>query len=98
MAATEEEEEEMNKPTDFQIMCQLIKQVQRARPPGCNERRVTTIITRPMWEAWCRAVEMPTDSVPVNDGPAEQRNSVYGSTTYVVESPRWMCVSGVLPV
>ncbi len=68
---------------DDEVMRSLIHQVSKAVPEGGSERDVLTIITRPMWEMWCRAVGNPADSLPDN-GVAGNR--VYGSYTVLIDS------------
>jgi hypothetical protein len=86
----------MNKPTDFQIMKALMDQVRKAVPLGGSERDVTTIISRPMWQAWCRAVDMPENSEPTEWLGIHKTMRVYGSRTIVVENPKWLACSGYL--
>lgn len=81
---------------DDRIMHALIGQVARAVPKGGTERDVTTIISIPMWRAWCRAVGMPEDSQPTEWGIGVESNRVYGSRTIVVENDKMIAVSGVL--
>lgn len=86
---------DMSKPTDFQVMAALVSQVARAVPKGGNERDVTTIITRPMMQAFCRATNEPEDSEPT-DWLSLATLRVYGSQTVIVESPAWRSVSLVM--
>lgn len=70
--------------TDEEIMCALIGQVSQAAQGG-SEREVRTVITRPMWNAFCRATKSPENSEPtewLGMGPTIR---VYGSETIVVE-------------
>lgn len=82
--------------SDAEIMCMLIGQVSKAVPAGGTERDVTTIISQPMWQAWCRAVGKPEDSQPTEWGTGPDHNRVYGSRTLVVDNPKMLAVSGVL--
>lgn len=82
--------------TDDDVMRALIGQVSRAVPKGGTERDVTTIISTPMWQAWCRAVGKPEDSQPTEWGMGKCSNRVYGSRTLVVDNPKMIAVSGVL--
>lgn len=78
-------------PTDEQIARRLIRQVADTVPPGENERVVTTIITRPMFDAWQRAW---------GNGAIlgkKWTSRIYGSKTIVVESPIMRSVSFVDP-
>ncbi len=68
---------------DDEVMRALMQQVAKAVPVGGSERDVLTIITRPMWEMWCRAVGNLADSLPDN-GLAGNR--VYGSYTVLIDS------------
>lgn len=50
---------------DKDVMLALIGQVAAASLLGSgSERDVTTWITRSMWNAWCRAVDIPENSEP----------------------------------
>lgn len=84
----------MSAESDDLIMVALIDQVQKAMSKDkCkNERDVTTIISRPMWRAWNRAVESPEDAEPTEWNPIECHR-VYGSKTIVVESDSMAAVS-----
>lgn len=73
----------------------LVDQVANAVPPGGNERDVTTIISRPLWRVWCRAMGHPEDSEPTEWGISPNHIHVYGSYTIVVENPKMIAVSGV---
>lgn len=81
---------------DDRIMHALIGQVARAVPKGGTEQDVVTIISTPMWQAWCRAVGKPEDSKPTTWGMGPEHNRVYGSRTIVVDNPKMIAVSGVL--
>ncbi len=81
---------------DDRIMHALIHQVARAVPAGGTDQDVTTIISTPMWAAWCRAVGKPEDSEPTEWGTGPNHNRVYGSRTLVVDHPKMLAVSGVL--
>lgn len=79
-------------PDDTAIMCALISQVQLAMPPGGIETQVRTIITRPMWDAFCRASGMKVPCMPTEwKGIGTRR--VYGSEARVVESSLMAAVS-----
>lgn len=78
--------------TDDEILRHLVHQVSRATPKGKTEAAVTTIITRPMWNAFCRAINIPEDSEPTGwIGPMSVR--VYGSNTIVVDMPEMAAIS-----
>lgn len=66
--------------TDDQILRALVGQVAKTVPKGENEHSVETIISRPMWEAFCRGAGLPEDTKP------RLGCSVYGSETRIVES------------
>ena len=74
----------MSKPTDFQVMVNLLEQVAKAVPKGGALRDVTTWITRPMWEAFQRAFL------------GKPPRTVGGSQTVIVESAAWRSVSLVM--
>ena len=77
---------------DDDILRQLIHQVAKAVPKGENETAVTTVVTRPLWNAWCRAAGIPENSEPTGwDGC--HANRIYGSKTIVVESDAMAAVS-----
>lgn len=63
-------------PLDDEVMRALIEQVSKAVPEGGSEHDVLTIITRPMWEIWCRAVGFPIGCLPLWPD-----RTVYGSVT-----------------
>ncbi len=86
------EENTMSKPTDFQIMCALVGQVQKAAQ-GRSERDVTTLISRPMWNAFCRATELKEDTSPSEWLGIHKTARVYGSKTIIIERPDFWSVS-----
>lgn len=50
-------------------MCALVEQVSTALGAQkfghpANKRDIITFVTRPMWEAFCRAGHLPADSLP----------------------------------
>lgn len=75
------------------LMCGLIHQVQKAAG-GHSELDVVTYISRPMWELWCDAVNMPRDSVPT-EWKLHDCRRIFGSETRIVESDEfisWSCL------
>ena len=78
---------------DHELMSALIGQVRKAVPAGKSEEAVTTLITRPMWRAFCRALDMPEDSVPTEWLGMHGTIRVYGSRTIVTESDMMASVS-----
>jgi hypothetical protein len=84
--------------TDEQVMRTLIEQVLLAmsavqdKNPMASKRDVVTFVTRPMWEAFCRAA-----GITKNSAPAEWKGvksvRICGSETHIVESGLWWCVS-----
>jgi hypothetical protein len=78
---------------DHELTSALIGQVGKAVPKGENELSVTTLITRPMWEAWCRACNLPEDSEPTEWLGSKETIRVYGSRTIVIESDMMASVS-----
>lgn len=82
--------------TDREIMCALIGQVAKAAS-GNAETSVTTIITRPMWNAFLRAVDAPCDTNPTPWLGIEKTFRVYGSETIVVEGEEMASVSFQTP-
>lgn len=78
--------------TDERIARDLIAQVAACVRPYRTEEDVTTVITRPMWNAFLRF-----SGVPENTPPTEWKGKgtvrVYGSKTVVVESGDMAAVS-----
>lgn len=83
---------------DQAVMITLIGQVQSAMPPGGVETQVRTLITRPMWDAFCRAAGMPVPCLPTEWRPWGGTRRVFGSETIVVESNRMAAVSFPIPI
>lgn len=90
-------------PEDKLIMCNLIGQVMIALRAGqrdypgkpSSEINVRTVITRPMWNAFCRASGIPENSTPTAWlGPQTRR--VFGSETIVVDSDEWWSASAFI--
>jgi hypothetical protein len=77
---------------DFDILRALVMQVMNATPKGKNERDVTTLITRPMWKAFCRAAGMPKNCSP---SIWPKTRLVCGSKTIVLDVPLMFAVSFV---
>lgn len=77
--------EPVNGISDERVMCELIGQVSRAAR-GRVETEVTTIITRPMWNVFCRATGMPKNAEPTDWVGIKGTRRVFGSKTIVVES------------
>lgn len=82
--------------TDREIMCALIGQVAHAAA-GKSETSVTTIITRPMWNAFLRATGSPENSDPTAWKWPKETHRVYGSETIVVDSEEMASVSFQTP-
>ncbi len=68
--------------TDYDIMRALVAQVERAIAQAGPHARTLTVISRPMWRAWCRALGEPEYGEP---GP---KDLLYGSPVCVIEDPR----------
>ncbi len=77
---------------DDAILRELVGQVSKAVPAGQSERAVTTVISRPMWEAWCRATGIPKGAKP-SEWRGIDSYRVYGSKTVVIESSEMVAVS-----
>lgn len=73
----------------------LIGQVTMARPQAGNERDVTTVITRPLWQRWNTALGYPPDTPPSEEWIGVHTHRVYGSRTIVIESEHEAAVSYV---
>jgi hypothetical protein len=76
---------------DQLILSSLIGQVTKAAR-GRSEREVKTFITRPFWNLWCKATNIPENSVPT-DWTTVNCIRIYGSETIVVESEKFAAVS-----
>lgn len=70
--------------TDDTILRHLIHQVQKAAK-GSNEREVTTVLTRPMWQSFLRAVDLPEYIEPTGWNGLDHMKTarVFGSETFV---------------
>lgn len=77
---------------DREIMIALIGQVANAAQ-GSVETKVRTVISRPMWRAWCRAVGVPQNSKPTAWLGIGKTIRVYGSETIVFESDEMVSAS-----
>lgn len=77
---------------DQDIMCALIGQVSKAAG-AASEQSVTTYISRPMWDKWCIATEMPIGTNPTGWIGLKDTARVYGSETVVVEDDADWAVS-----
>lgn len=83
----------MSKPvSDDDVMRALALQVAKAAR-GNTEVDVTTIITKPMWKAFLRAVGEPENSKPTPWLGLNKTIRVWGSKTIVVKSKRMASVS-----
>lgn len=91
-------------PEDQFIMRTLIGQVLAALRAGqrnhpgwpSSERNVRTVITRPMWNAFCRASGLPPDSEPTEWKGIHHTRRVFGSETIIVESDEWWSASAFI--
>lgn len=91
-------------PEDKLIMCTLIGQVLVALRAGqrdfpakpSSEMNVRTVITRPMWNAFCRASGIPENSEPTAWLGQHKTRRVFGSETIVVESDEWWSASAFI--
>lgn len=79
--------------TDDEILCALIGQVADAARPCHSELEVTTLITRPMWNAFLRATKTPENTAPTAWLGIGKTHRVYGSETIVVERADFASVS-----
>lgn len=79
---------------DDSIMRALVAQVSAAVPrkSGGSEQDVTTLITRPMWEAFLRAVGEPPGTEPSPEW-SKTAVRVYGSCTVVFEAEHMASIS-----
>lgn len=91
-------------PEDKLIMCNLIGQVLIALRSGqrdfpekpSSEMNVRTVITRPMWNAFCRASGIQENSEPTAWLGIHKTRRVFGSETIVVESDEWWSASAFI--
>lgn len=81
-----------NRPSDNEIMRALIGQVMKATPKKRSELDVVTFITKPMWQAFCRASGTPVDAKPTEWLGAKSVR-VFGSKTVVLNSKKLQSVS-----
>lgn len=78
--------------SDDEIMCALIGQVSKAMvaaqktKPAASETDVITYVTRPMWNAFCRAVKVPENSKPTGWNGIHGTIRIFGSETKIIES------------
>jgi hypothetical protein len=85
------------------VIFTLIDQVQNAlksrlgEVPGICERDVRTVITRPMWNVFCRAIGVPENSTPTEWLGLHNTIRVAGSETIVIESDEWWSASAIIP-
>jgi len=77
---------------DAAIISAMIEQVSKAVPKGGNETDVITLVSRPMWRAWCRAVGIPEFSEPT-EWKGCHTFRIYGSRTIIVESEQMAAAS-----
>lgn len=68
--------------TEDLIPLHLFSQVMKAARPG-SEREVVTVITRPMWCAFLRAVGVPEYVEPTEWLGCHRTQRVFGSETHV---------------
>jgi hypothetical protein len=89
----------MTAPLQIEVaaMRALIHGVARAVPAGGNESDVTTVLTRPMWRSWCRAVGWPEDCEPTEWLGIGQTRRVYGSRTIIVPGAGYVAASFATP-
>lgn len=86
------------KSEDEEIMCALICQVAsalQASDKGNSERDVTTLVTRPLWNQWLRAVGLQQNCTPSEWLGQDFTRRIYGSKTIVLESELFRSVSFV---
>lgn len=79
------------------VVCALIGMVNDATPKGGNEADVTTLISRPMWRMFNRALGHPPDVKPTGWLGIGKTHRVYGSETIIVGSEAIYSVSFPTP-
>lgn len=77
---------------DDEILRALINQVLKAAH-GRVETEVVTYITKPMWNAFCRATGLPKNSSPTEWLGIHKTIRVFGSHTIVLPSKKMASVS-----
>lgn len=83
--------------SDQQIVSALINQVAKAAG-GDSERNITTLISRPMWNAFLRGIGEPEDSAPTDWLGLEKTIRVYGSKTIVIDRDDFWSLSTKTPL
>jgi len=85
--------------TDIQVMralmnqvCCAVASVEKKTGDKISELDIVTFVTRPMWQAWLRALCLPEDSEPTG-WIGEETVRVFGSRTVIVESTATVAVS-----
>lgn len=78
--------------TEATVARALYEQVTKAAQ-GQDHHRVTTVLTRPMWQVLMRAYGMPEDSQPNEEVNCHKARRVAGSRTFVVDVPGMWAVS-----
>ena len=69
---------------DYKVCLALKRQVFRCLKKGVTTGQVVTIVTRPMWKAWCRFVGTPETSMPYNCSWAHpMKEQICGTTTLI---------------
>lgn len=86
-------------PNETQVLRALVNQVQRAAA-GDSESTVTTLCTRAMWAAWCRATRMgevePETLVACQwqvNGVTHRPARIFGSPTRIIPGDGFFSVS-----
>lgn len=79
--------------TPHNLLHFLCFQVRAAVPQGGSERDVTTLITRPMWRAFLRAIGEDENQEPTEWLGAGKTLRVWGSRTIVVEDCTFLAIS-----
>lgn len=77
---------------EIELLRSLIEGVATNVPEGGSERDVITLVSRPLWEIWCRMTDLPKDTLP-SDWKKDQCARIYGSETILVDSSDFFAVS-----
>lgn len=78
--------------TEATVARVLYEQVATAAK-GNDHHRVTTVVTRAMWQVFLRAYGLPENAEPVQSANCHQARSVAGSLTFVLDVPGMWAVS-----
>ena len=82
--------------TEAFVVCKLHEQVSNASQ-GHDFHRVTTVLTRAMWQVFLRGIGLPDTEEPNNSTEFGKARRVQGSRTIVLDVPGMWAVSRLTP-